>query len=137
MLPSVTAMPEKDFDVLLLEAVDEGLASIGESSKLAMYYHLEKRFGVYKEEIPVKVDAFAQALEQIFGPGAQLLEILMMKRLYEKAGGRFTWSNKRDFTLTEYVAAAKQSFLERERASKTQKSSFRPDYVPVQKCGER
>ncbi|MGB9135426.1 MAG: hypothetical protein WCC63_07605, partial [Candidatus Bathyarchaeia archaeon] len=71
-------MPERDFEKILLEAVDEGLSSLGESSKLAVYFHLQENFDVKKEEISRNVEAFAEAIEKIFGQGANYLEILIM-----------------------------------------------------------
>ena len=98
--------------MLLLEAVDEGLASLGDSAKHAVYFHVDKKFSIKKEEIPCKVEAFAEALEKIFGPGANLLEILIMKRLYEKIGRSFKLHTSQNLQFTEYVAAAKRSFRE-------------------------
>ena len=112
-------MPKKDFDKLLLEAVDEGLSSLGKSPKQAIYFHLEKRFNVKKEGIPFKIEAFADGIEKIFGLGANFLEILIMKQLHKKVGQGFKWPESKDLTFTEYVAAAKRSFLWKKRAEKT------------------
>ncbi|MCW4043946.1 MAG: hypothetical protein NWE94_00315 [Candidatus Bathyarchaeota archaeon] len=79
-------MSESDFEKLLLEAVDEGLASLGESSRQAIYFHMEKSFNVKKQEIPRKTEAFAVAVEKIFGVGANFLEALILKSLSKKAG---------------------------------------------------
>ncbi len=112
-------MPKRDFEKLLLEAVDEGLSSLGNSSKQAIYYHLKKSFNIKKQEIPYNIDVFASAIEKIFGLGAKFLEILIMKRLYEKVGRSFKWhASKDDFTFTEYVAFAKLSFLEKKKRVK-------------------
>lgn len=109
-------MLERDFDRFLLEAVDEGLSSIGESSKQAIYFYLEKTFKIKRDEIPYKIEDFVGAIEKIFGLGANFLEILIMKRLYEKAGGCFKWRRSQGFTFIEYVAAAKLSFLKQNKA---------------------
>ena len=106
-------MPKRSFNKLLREAVDEGLSSLGENSKQAIYFHLEKSFNVKKQEIPYKIEAFANAIEKIFGLGANFLEILIMKRLYEKVGRSFKMHRSKDLKFTEYVAAAKRSFLEK------------------------
>lgn len=106
-------MSKRDFDKLLLKTVDEGLSSLGETSKQAIYFHLEKSFNIKKNEIPHKIETFAEAIEKIFGLGANFLEILIMKRLYEKIGGRFKWHKSLDFAFAEYVAAAKRCFLEK------------------------
>ena len=106
-------MPERDFEKLLLEAVDEGLSSLGESSKQSIYYHLEKSFHIKKQEIPYKVEAFVDAIEKIFGFGANFLEILIMKQLYEKVGRSFKWRTSKDLKFAEYVDAVRRSFLEK------------------------
>jgi len=104
-------LSKRDFEKLLLEAVDEGLSSLGESSKEAIYFHLQKRFNIKKKEIPYKIRIFARAIEKIFGLGANFLELLIMKQLYEKIGGVFEWHESKDFAFTEYVAVAKRAFL--------------------------
>lgn len=98
-----------DFEKLLLEAVNESLSSLGESPKQAIYFHLEKNFHVRKHEIPYKIETFASAIEKIFGSGANLIEIMIMKRLYEKVEPTVTLHGYKDFTFIEYVTNVKQS----------------------------
>jgi len=104
-----------DFEKLMLEAIDEGLSSLGESSKQAIYFHLEKTFDIKREEITDRLSAFSQAIENIFGVGAGCLEILIMQRLYEKVGGILRWDKKKGFSFAEYVTIAKRSFREKSR----------------------
>jgi len=106
-------LPKGDFEKLLLEAVDEGLSSLGESSKRAIYFYLKIGFNLKKHEIPYKIEDFADAIEKIFGLGANFLEVLIMKRLYEKVGQPLKLQVSKDFTFTEYVAAVRRSFLEK------------------------
>lgn len=108
-------MPKTDFDKLLIEAVEEGLALLGESSKQAIYFHLEKSFKINKEKIPSKIETFVEAFERIFGSGASYLELLIMRRLYEKVGGNVQLQEPKDFTFAEYVNAAKRSYSKRKR----------------------
>ena len=108
-------MSKSRFDKLLLEAVDEGLSSLGESSKQAIYFHLAKSFNVKRNAIPLEIEAFAEAIEKIFGLGANFLEVLIMKRLHEKIGVVFDWNESRKFVFAEYVMAAKKSFEERQK----------------------
>jgi hypothetical protein len=103
------------FDKLLLEAVDEGLSSLGESSKQAIYFHLAKSFNVKRNAIPLEIEAFAEAIEKIFGLGANFLEVLIMKRLHEKIGVVFDWNESKKFVFAEYVMAAKRKFEERQK----------------------
>ena len=108
-------MSKSRFDKLLLEAVDEGLSSLGESSKQAIYFHLAKSFNVKRNAIPLEIVAFAEAIEKIFGLGANFLEVLIMKRLHEKIGVVFDWNESKKFVFAEYVMAAKKSFEERQK----------------------
>ena len=101
-------MSKPDFEKLLLEAVDEGLASIGESSKQAIYFHLERGFNIKKQEIPHNIEAFILAVEKIFGIGANFLETLILKGLYEKTGLKGREDSFKGLTFVEIVAAAKQ-----------------------------
>ena len=104
----------KAFENLLIEAVDEGLASLGESAKQAIYFHLEDKFEIAKNDIPYHLEDFTDGLEKIFGLGARFIEILIMKSLFEKIGQPLEWNQKKNLVFVEYVAAAKKSFLKRE-----------------------
>lgn len=108
-------MSRHDFEKLLIEAVDEGLSSLGASSRQAIYFHLEKEFNIKKRGIPRKIDVFADAIEKIFGPGADFLEILIMKRLHEKIGGVFELQEHMDLAFIDYVAAANRSLVKKNR----------------------
>ena len=105
----------KDFEKLMLEAVDEGFSSLGESSKQAIYFHLERSFGIKREEISDRIGAFTQSIENIFGVGAGCLEVLIMQRLHEKLGGVLEWDKSKGFSFIEYVAVARRSFREKTR----------------------
>ncbi|MGD2066721.1 MAG: hypothetical protein PVI43_06100 [Candidatus Bathyarchaeota archaeon] len=74
------------FEKVLLEAVDEGLSCLGESGKQTIYFHLETEYNITKQDIPYKIEDFTEALEAIFGLGAKLLEIKIMKNLFTKMG---------------------------------------------------
>lgn len=113
-------MSKRNFEKILLEAVDEGLSSLGESSKEAIYFHLKKSFNIKRREIPYKIETFAKAIEKIFGLGANFLEILIMKQLYEKVGGIFECQEPTDFSFSGYVAVAKQNFQKKKRIKTTE-----------------
>ena len=101
------------FEKLLLEAVDEGLSLLCSSSKQAIYALLENTFNISKRDVPYKNEEFADALEKIFGLGAKPIEILIIRRLNEKVGGVVEYPQRKDLVFTEYVAAARQSFLKK------------------------
>lgn len=115
MLLEEKLLPRSDFERLLLQAVDEGLASLGDSSKQAIYFHLDRNFNIKKEQIPEKIEAFSGAIERIFGDGANFLEIAIMKQLYEKVGGILEWNKSARLGFAEYVSATKRTFQEKRR----------------------
>ncbi|MGB9756379.1 MAG: hypothetical protein ACPLVJ_01165 [Candidatus Bathyarchaeales archaeon] len=100
----------ESFEIILLEAIDEALASLGESVRQAIYYHLEEKFEITKKEIPNRLKDFTDGLEKIFGLGARFIEILIMKKLYEKVGQPLEWDESKELVFLDYVTAAKESF---------------------------
>jgi nucleoside-diphosphate-sugar epimerase len=109
-------LSKRSFAKLLLEAVDEGLSSLGDSAKYAIYFHLKKTFNINRRDIPSKIEQFADAIEKIFGFGAKPIEILIMRRLYEKVGWIVEYPEHKDLVFAEYIAAARQSFLRARKA---------------------
>ena len=110
-------MTRKVFDNLLLEAVDDALASLGDSAKQAIYFHLESKFKIARNEIPQRLEDFTEGLNKIFGMGAKFLEILIMKQLHERIGNSLEWVESKEFVFIEYVTTAKRSFLKRRKRS--------------------
>ena len=109
----------ENFDQLLLEAIDEGLSSLGEAVKASIYIHLEGYFNIRKQEIPHKLSDFSNALERIFGLGARHLEILFMKHLHAKVEVTCKWPTYGwplskwivpEMTFQEYVRLMRLSF---------------------------
>jgi hypothetical protein len=95
--PRGVRLPQIEFSKLLLEAVDEGLSSLGDSPKQAILFYLENSYKIDKDNIPRNLTEFAGALEKIFGQGASYLEQLIIKRLYEKIGIEFQSAEDWDF----------------------------------------
>ena len=98
------------FEELVSEAVDECFSSLGDSCKQAIYFHLKGCYNISKKEIPSRIRDFADALEEIFGPGAKLIEIGIMRALYTKVQD-FKYSSKQEeLSFTNYVETL-QNFL--------------------------
>ena len=51
-------MPMQAFEDLLLDAVDEGLSSLGESGKQAIYVFLTQTYKLDEQDIPHRVEEF-------------------------------------------------------------------------------
>lgn len=103
---------QKPFDELLMGAIDEALSSLGESAKLAIYFHVEDKFKIPKEKIPSNIKEFAEGLEKIFGAGARFIEILIMKKLYERIGKPLEWDESKEFTFADYIEATRRCLQE-------------------------
>lgn len=113
-------MTEKEFQKRFLEAVDAAFASLGESAKQSIYYHLESKFRVSRDEIPYRVEDFENGLEKIFGAGTRFLEVLIMRKLHESMGpdaGIIKWDEDREFRFVDYVKTAERDFSERKKKS--------------------
>jgi hypothetical protein len=103
-------LAKKTFEKLLLEAIDDALAALGNSARQSIYFHLETKFGVARDNIPYNIEDFEDGLEKIFGVGSRFLEILIMKKLYEKVGQPLEWDEDKELLFADYVTAAKKSF---------------------------
>lgn len=77
-------MTTKNLQKTILDAIEEGLAALGESPKQAILFHLESTFKLRREEIPKNLTEFKKALEKIFGPGTPYVERLILEKLYGK-----------------------------------------------------
>ena len=97
------------FEEILLEAIDEGLSLLGESPKQALYFHLEETFNMNRQDIPYKIEEFTNAIEKIFGAGAKILKIQIMKCIFKKIGYSFKhYPKQKSLTFKEYIAAVKR-----------------------------
>jgi hypothetical protein len=106
------ATKSREFDKLLLSAIDEALSSLGESVKQSIYFHIENKFSVARNEIPENLTEFQGGLEKIFGTGARFIEILVMKKLHSKVGIPLKMEGEQ-LEFVEYVDAAKEGFLKK------------------------
>lgn len=99
-------MKKLDFDKTLLEAVDHALLAFGESPREAIYYHLNESFKLQREDIPEDTDRFSHALNTIFGPGAEVIEKLIIKNLYNRLNLNF--EEKSSFEIADYIKQARE-----------------------------
>lgn len=92
-----------NFKKLLIEAVDTVFSSLGGSCKQAIYFHLKHCYNISKHEIPYRIEDFADALEKIFGAGAKLIEVEIMRALFARVQD-FSYSPKQeDLSFTSYL----------------------------------
>jgi len=90
-------------DSKIIEAVDESLASFGESARQVVYFQLKNSYHMTKQDIPNKIEEFAEALEAMFGVGARLIEMKIIEALHAKAEGFTLFPSAEDLMFKEYV----------------------------------
>jgi hypothetical protein len=101
----------KIFNKLLLNAIDEALNSLGKSARQSIYFHIENKFSINRNEISGNLQEFQEGLETIFGTGARFIEILIMKNLHSEIGHPLVMEKSEQLEFIEYVNEAKQSYL--------------------------
>ncbi|MEM2896688.1 MAG: hypothetical protein QW265_03970 [Candidatus Bathyarchaeia archaeon] len=100
----------KAFNKVLLESIDEGFLKLGESVKHAIYWHIERNYGIKREEIPDRLKEFHEALIGLFGAGAKVIERLVAKSLYGKLG--LSFEERESWSLIDYIEEAKKSSIQ-------------------------
>ena len=101
---------KNQLDATILEAVDKSLATFGESVKQGVYFYLENKYNIGKQDIPSKIDEFVAAIEEVFGIGAKLIEMKIMQTLYAKVNG-FLYVPKRDELIFKDYVETVRCFL--------------------------
>jgi hypothetical protein len=108
----------KDFQKLFLEAVDGAFSSLGDSARQAIYFHLETKFKMPRDQIPFRLEDFEKGLERIFGAGTRFLEIMIMKRLYEMMEPKrrvMKLDDDKEFRFVDYVRAMERTFYRKRK----------------------
>ena len=92
------------FEQLVNETIDNVFSSLGTVCRQAIYDYLEKKYELKKDDVVDHIIEFSDALEQIFGSAAALLEIRMMRRLCRKIP-EFKHRPEGTLTFPDYVNA--------------------------------
>jgi hypothetical protein len=92
------------FETVVLESVDESLSTFGSTASQAVYSVLEYIYDFKKNEIPFKIEAFIETIEEIFGSGAKLIEIGIIKALHTKVRDFRYIPGKEELDFVEFLA---------------------------------
>jgi len=96
-----------DFEETLCEIVDESLKAIfTEAATRIIYQHLAMNYDLQPENIAENVEVFEEGLRAFLSSGAQVIESIIIKRLYQHYNLDF--ENKEGFAFTDYVKELKQ-----------------------------
>lgn len=98
-----------EFRKILLDTIDKSLNQIlGESATQTIYFALEQKHGLKREDIPDNLKDFNFALEKIFGVGRLLIEKTIIENLYSRLSLdnknlRLTYKSKEQFNFTNCI----------------------------------
>lgn len=71
---------------VLLCAVERGLAALGEGVAQVILYNIEKRYSLKRRDILRKPGRFVEALQGIFGCGAETIQSLVINSICSATG---------------------------------------------------
>jgi hypothetical protein len=92
------------FEQLINETIENVFSSLGIVCRQAIYDCLEKKYCLKKSDLADHAVEFSEALEQIFGHAAALLEIRMIRKLCRKVP-QFKHRPEGTLTFPDYVNA--------------------------------
>ena len=98
------------FEAAMTEAVDESLTSFKNVDKQKIYVHLEEAFEIKKQEIPCKIEEFVDAMGQMFGIGAKIVEIRIMEAVHKRMP-EFMFTPKRGNVIFKDYVKSLRVFL--------------------------
>jgi len=99
-----TNKPRLVFKQLINETIDDVFSLLGTLCRQTVYDCLEKKYKLKKSDIADHTVEFSEALQQIFGGAAALLEIQIMKNLHRKFPQFKHWPEE-TLTFPDYVNA--------------------------------
>jgi len=105
-LVSKLTLQQRKFDDLLIESIDIALSRLSEPIKNEFYVRLENNFCMERQNIPNEIGEFSQILHRIFGSGAFILEVSLMRILYSKCAefrDCSTELSENEMTFPKYV----------------------------------
>jgi len=76
----------KSLEDIILVAVECGLSLIGEDFAQVTFYNLDTKYSLGKPEIPRRPERFIQALHDMFGDGAQIIEMFIKRAICTEMG---------------------------------------------------
>jgi hypothetical protein len=99
-----------NFEETLLDALDLTFSKLGEDVKQRFYFFLDVNFKINKATIPDRIGDFVYALESVFGAGASLLEIDVMKTLRQNVPSFTYVAESPEISFEGYLFSLKRYF---------------------------
>jgi hypothetical protein len=98
---------QQSFHDFILEVIDGAFSKLGTETRQALYSILQKEYSLNKNDLPDKLEDFVNALENVFGASALLVEIDILKRIKTKAPLFMYIVQNADLYFDEYLSSLK------------------------------
>ncbi len=108
---------EEEFNILLLQAIEETISCLGESPTRKIYFYMDKKFSLTVSDVPSRLEEYSHALETMLGVGAKILEHRIVRRLSQRTQTTIQNSIPSDANFTESIHIVKINFLRNDRYS--------------------
>ena len=103
---------QRDFDDILRQAINETLSSLSEKAQNTIYENLEK-INIQRSEIPYNIEALARCLDETLSKDARIVEVNVMKRLFENIAILSQLEKPDELSLIDSVIFARKKFYEK------------------------
>jgi len=81
---SLSEETEKTFEELIVEVIDQVLLSLDPRVKKSFYNILKTDYNLDKNDIPYRIGDFVNALEEVYGISALLIEVAILKKVCQE-----------------------------------------------------
>jgi len=97
-----------EFEKSLMKTIDGQIKQIfGETGASVIYNYMQSVLLLRQEEIPKKLEIFAEGLDKFLSSGAKVVEKVILDGLYSDFGQEFQF--KEGYTFVDYVNALKNA----------------------------
>jgi hypothetical protein len=97
-----------DFHQIITEVIDQTFSKLGTKIRQTLYSILENNYELNEKNIPDQIGEFVNAIEEIFGASALLLEIDVMKNMRQKVPTFKCEANNPNLGFVDYLRSMKE-----------------------------
>ncbi len=97
------------FEKKIIEAIDEAFYSIGNDCPQTIYDYLDRNFMLTRLNIPKRIEDFSDAMDRIFGLGAKIVKIRIIKNLYQRMENSIEYTNDKTLDFVDYIQSIRNS----------------------------
>jgi len=101
---------------VLMCAVERGLSTLGESVAQVVFYNLDRRYSLKRQDILRKPNRFVEALQAIFGSGAETIQKLIIRSICSTTG--LDSKSLRQLSLPSCIKEAQKALRAKQKTGK-------------------